>query len=351
MMVSRAVAESAGQDFTRKAFKAGTGPFVLTEAVKDDHMTFEKNSDWWGTDDSGGKLPLLDKVIIKPVLDSNVRLTNLKTGDAQYANNIAPKDVAGLKTDSTLSYMQVPGYAFNSLSVNRAPGFILNDARYVKAINLAMDRQELLDKAFFGVGVVAYGAVAPGHFSFDPNFKPYEKADPDGAKALVDQVGKGPLSFEFLVSAGDPTLLQQAQLIQAQLRKASIDAQLVQLEFAQILKQTADHVFKGIAFLGWSGRIDPDGNTYDFAYTGRPNNDGLYSNPDVDKLLDQQRQTSDTNERTTALRKAEQIYVVDDPSRAWFRFGVAQQLTSTKVQGLAPYPDQIPRFQLASLAR
>jgi hypothetical protein len=51
------------------------------------------------------------------------------------------------------------------------------------------------------------------------------------------------------------------------------------------------------------------------------------------------------------LRKAEQIYVFDDPARAWFRFGVAQMLTSTKLQGLQPYPDQIPRFQFASLAK
>jgi len=159
------------------------------------------------------------------------------------------------------------------------------------------------------------------------------------------------LSFEFLVPSGDPALLQQAQLIQAQLRKADIDAQIAQLEFAQILKQQSDHVFKGITYVGWSGRIDPDGNTYDFNYTGRPLNDSSYSNPDVDKLLDEQRAASDEATRKTALRKAEQIFVVDDPSRAWFRFGVAQQLTSTKVQGLAPYADQIPRLQLASLAK
>ena len=351
MMVSRQVVESAGQDFTRKPFKAGTGPFIMTEAVKDDHITFEKNPDWWGTDSSGGKLPLLDKVIFHTVLDSNVRLTNIKTGDAQYASNIAGKDVAGVKSDSTLSYMELPAYAYSSLTTNRAPGFVFNEARYVKAVNMAMDRQELLDKAFFGLGVVGYGAVAPGHFSFDPNFKPYEKADADGAKALVDQVGKGALSFELLVPSGDPVTLQQAQLIQAQLRKASIDAQLTQLEFAQILKQQADHVFKGMTFVGWSGRIDPDGNTYDFNYTGRPNNDGSYTNPDVDMLLDQQRQSSDQNERTAALRKAEQIYVVDDPARVWFRFAVAQQLTSTKVQSIAPYPDGVPRFQVASLAK
>ncbi len=351
MMVSRQVAEAAGQDFTRKAFKAGTGPFVLTEAVKDDHITMEKNPDWWGTDPSGGRLPLLDKLIYRPITNSDVRLTNVRTGDAQYANNIAPKDVAGLKNDSTLAYKVVPGLSFGSLVTNRKEGFIFNDARYVKAVSMALDRQELIDKAFFGVGVVGYGTIAPAHFAYDANFKPFEKADPDGARALIDQVGKGPLSFEFLVPSGDPALLQQGQLVQAQLRKAGIDAQIVQLEFAQILKQQTDHAYKGMTYVGWSGRIDPDGNTYDFNYTDRPNNDSSYSNPDVDKLLDEQRQTSDQAARRTALRKAEQIYVVDDPARVWFRFGVAQQLTPTTVQGLSPYPDQIPRFHLASMSK
>jgi peptide/nickel transport system substrate-binding protein len=351
MMVSQKVADAAGQDFTRKAFKAGTGPFMLTEAVKDDHITLEKNPAWWGKDPAGNALPLLDKITIKPITDSNVRLTNLKTGDAHVANNIAPKDVAALKTDTTMTYQEVPGLAFGSLVPNRKEGFTFNEARYVKAVSMALDRQELLDKAFFGIGVVGYGTIAPAHFAYDAAFKPFEKADPEGAKALVAAVGKGALALEFLVPSGDPALLQQAQLIQAQLRKADIDAQIVQLEFAQILKQQADHVFKGMTYVGWSGRVDPDGNTYDFNYTGRPNNDGSYSNKDVDTLLDEQRQTTDLTKRKDALRKAEQIYVVDDPSHVWFRFGVAQLLTSKKLQGLEPYPDQIPRFQYASLQK
>jgi peptide/nickel transport system substrate-binding protein len=351
MMVSQKVADAAGPDFTRKAFKAGTGPFVLTEAVKDDHITLEKNPDWWGKDSAGNKLPLLDKIIIKPITNSDVRLTNLKTGDAQFCNNVSPKDVAGVKTDSTLTYQEVPGYTYGSLVPNRKEGFVFSEGRYVKALSMAIDRQELLDKAFFGIGVVGYGAVAPKHFAYDANFKPFAKADPDGAKKLVSDVGKGPLSFEFLVPSGDPALLQQAQLIQAQLRRADIDAQIAQLEFAQILKQQTDKVFKGITYVGWSGRIDPDGNSYDFNYTGRPNNDGSYSNPDVDKLLDDQRQSSDMAKRSDDWKKAEQIYVVDDPSRVYYRFGVAQMLTTKKVQGLSPYPDQIPRFQFASLSK
>jgi peptide/nickel transport system substrate-binding protein len=351
MMLSRKAVEAGGEDFTRKAFKAGTGPFVLTEAIKDDHITLEKNPDWWGKDNAGNKLPLLDKIVVRPILNSDVRLTNLKTGDAQIGNNIAGKDVAGLKTESTLVYMEKPAYAWNSVIPNRKAGFVFEEGRYVKAVSMAIDRQEILQKVFFGVGSVGYGTIAPAHFAHDPNFKPFEKADPEGAKRLVQEVGKGPLSFELLISSGDPVLLQRAQLIQAQLKKADIDAQITQLEFAQVLKVQSEHTFSGMSDIGWSGRVDPDGNTYDQLYTGRPNNDSSYSNPEVDRLLDEQRANSDESKRREALRKAEQTYVVDDPARAWYRFGVAQIAAAKNVQGLEVYPDQIVRYANLSLQK
>ncbi|MDQ3812042.1 MAG: ABC transporter substrate-binding protein, partial [Chloroflexota bacterium] len=338
-------------DFTRRAFKAGSGPFVLTEAVKDDHITLERNADWWGTDASGGKLPLLEKIIVRPVTSGDVRLTNIKTGDAHLANNVSPKDVNPAKSDSSVSYQEKPAFNFFSLVPNRKEGFIFNEARYVRALAMAIDRKELLDKAFFGVGSVGYGTIAPSHFAYDQNFKPLERPDADGARKLIQEVGKGPLAFEFLVSSGDPALLQQAQLIQAQLRKADIDAQISQLEFAQILDLQNKKEFKGLTYIGWSGRIDPDANTYDHIYTGRPFNDSSYSNKEVDRYLDEQRATTDEAKRKDALRKAEQIYVVDDPARVWFRFGVAQLLTVKAVQGLEPYPDQIPRLHFASLQK
>jgi peptide/nickel transport system substrate-binding protein len=351
MMVSRPAAEAGGADFTRKAFKAGTGPFILTEAVKDDHITLEKNPEWWGKDSAGNALPLLDKVTVRPITNSDVRFANLRTGEAQIANNIAPKDVAAAKAESALSYQVKPGLAFNSLIPNRKGGFVFEEARYVKAVSMAIDRQEFLNKVWFDVGTIGYGTIAPPHFAYDEGFKPYEKADPEGAKQLVSEVGKGPLSFEFLVPAGDPFLLQQAQLIQAQLKKADINAEIAQLEFAQILDLQSKKEFKGLTLVGWSGRIDPDGNTYDHIYSGRPFNDSSYSNKEVDRLLDEQRVTADEAKRRGLLRQAEQIYVVDDPARVWLRFGVAQLVTAKRLQGLEPYPDQIIRFQYASLQR
>src|SRR5881396_3129620 len=85
MMVSKAVVTAMGADFTLKRFKAGTGPFILTEAVK--------NPNWWGKDTDGSKLPYLDKITVRPIIDPDVRLTNLRTGDAQVINGVSGKDV------------------------------------------------------------------------------------------------------------------------------------------------------------------------------------------------------------------------------------------------------------------
>ena len=353
MMVSRKAFEAAAtpDDFTRKAFKAGTGPFMLTEAVKDDHMTLEKNASWWGTDKEGNKLPFLDKITVKPITSSDVRFTNLRTNDAQVANNIAGKDIPTAKTESGLNYAEKPALSFRSLIPNRAAGFIFNEGRYVKAVSMAIDRKELLEKGYFNLGAVGYGTLAPAHFAHDAGFKPFEKADADGAKKLVAEVGKGALAFDFLVPAGDPVTLQIAQLIQAQLKKADITANIQQLEFAKILELQSAKSYKDLTFVGWSGRIDPDGNTYDHIYSKRPFNDSSYSNAQVDKLLDEQRATADEAKRKDALRKAEQIYVVDDPARVWLGFGAAQLATSKKVVAPPVYPDQIVRFHLMSMAK
>ena len=351
MMLSKKAVDAGGADFTRNPIGAGSGPFKFIEAKKDDHVTLEKNASYWGKDKDGNKLPYLDKIVIKPITNSDVRFTNLRTGDAQVANNITGKDIAPARADTSLVYKEKPSFAFDSLIPNEKPGFLFNDHRLVKAVSMALDRREILERWAFGAGAVAYGTIAPSHFAFDPNFKPFEKPDPDGAKKVVTSVGKGPLEFELLVSAGDPSLVQLASLIQAQLAKADIKMNLNQLEFAQILKLQDDHTFTGMTLIGWSGRVDPDGNTYDHVYTGRPNNDSNYSNPQVDKLLDESRATFDQDKRKTAFRAAEQIYAVDDPARAWYRFRVSQVLTTKNLQGLEAYPDSIVRFQYGWLQR
>ena len=354
MMVSKKVVDAAGADFTLKPFKAGTGPFVLTEAVKNDHYTLEKNPDWWGKDAAGNKLPYLDKIIVRPITDADVRLTNLRTGQIQVMNQINGKDVPAVQSDSTLTYSQVGSFSWNSMVPNEAPNFIFSDHRLVKAVAMAIDRDEILQKgAAAGIGLVGWGPISPAHFAYDPNFKPWPKADPDGAKALVAQaLGAGKkLQFELLVPSGDAGTLQTAQLIQSELAKADIVVDLKIQLFNDIVTLQQQHKHLGMTFVGWSGRLDPDGNTYDFVVTNSPNNDSSYHNDQVDTLMKQQRAESDPAKRKTLLLQAQQIYAVDDPSRVWFGFGVSPLISVKNLTGMESYPDRIPRFQTAQLQK
>src|SRR5207253_7217723 len=195
MMLSQKAVEAGGADFTRKPVNAGTGPFAFVEAVKDDHITLEKNPDWWGKDKDGNKLPYLEKIIVKPIVEGTVRTTNLRTGDALVANNIVGKDVESLRSDPSLVYSQGPNYGFDSIYTNRKKGAAFEDGRYARAVSMAIDRQQIADQIFYGTRTPGYGTIAPSHFAADPTFKPFEKADPAGAKALIQQIGK-PLQFE-----------------------------------------------------------------------------------------------------------------------------------------------------------
>ena len=351
MMVSKKVVDAAGADFTLKPFKAGTGPFVLTEAVKNDHYTLEKNPDWWGKD-GGNKLPYLDKIIVRPITDADVRLTNLRTGQIQVMNQINGKDVAAVKSDSTLTYLQVGSFSWNSMVPNEATGFIFNDHRLVKAVAMAIDRDEILQRgSAAGIGLVGWGPISPAHFAYDANFQPWPKADPEGAKKLIAETGKGPLKFELLVPSGDAGTLQNAQLIQSELAKADITVDLKTQTLNEIVTIQQQHKHLGMTFVGWSGRLDPDGNTYDFVVTSSPNNDSSYHNDQVDTLMKQQRAESDPAKRKTILLQAQQIYAVDDPSRVWFGFGVSPLISVKNLTGMESYPDRIPRFQTAQLAK
>ena len=183
MMVSRKVVEAVGADFTLKPFKAGTGPFVLTEAVKNDHYTLEKNPDWWGKDANGNKLPYLDKVTVKIITDADVRLTNLRTGNVQLVNLINGKDVPAVKADTTLNYQEVGSFAFNSMVPNEAQGYIFNEKRYVKAVAMAIDRDEILNRGpAQGVGLVGYGPISPAHFAYDAGFFVHTSAAEDAGE-------------------------------------------------------------------------------------------------------------------------------------------------------------------------
>ena len=330
MMLSMAAVQAGGQNFSLAPTGAGSGPFEFVEWKRNDHLTLKKNPGYWKAG-----LPYLDGVTYRAIPDVNAILAALKTGDIDIARTIAPKDVASVKADSTFIYRDTPAIGFNGFELNTgAPPF--NDPAKRQAVALAIDRYEVLKNINFNIGVVGYGPIPPSSWAFDSSEKIYDHAD--AAKAKSTATG---FSFTYKTTS-DPINQQLAALLQSELAAAGITMNIQTEEFATYVQECATHKFQACN-VNWSGRIDPDGNTYAWWHTKGDFNDSLYSNAQVDAWLEDARVNTDQNKRKQDYVNAQKQIVADAPY-IFTVFGVSAQISDTKIHGFTLYPDLMIRM-------
>ena len=341
MMVSPAAVQKYGDDLTIAPIGAGTGPFRFVEWKQDDHVTLERNPDYWKTAANGDKLPYLDKITYRIIVDENARLNNLKTGDVDITQRPPAKDIAAIKKDSSFVYKETPALDFGGIELNPSAEPFNNKALR-QAVAFAVDRDQILQTVAFGIGTVSNGPISPPMPAYDKAFKPYTH-DVAKAKAKLTEGGKpGGFSFTLLIPGGSPANQQEAELVKDELKDAGITVNIVAEEFTKLVDDTAKHNFQA-TFIGWSGRVDPDGNTYNHFHTGGGFNDGQYSNSQVDDLLDQARATYDADKRNVLYRQINQI-IAEDAPWAFISHGVASELHTPKVKGFVLVADAIQRY-------
>jgi len=333
MILSPAAIAKGGADFALKPIGAGTGPFAFVEWKRDDHLTLKKNPSYWVS----GR-PYLDELIYRPITDSSSALAALRTGDIDVAgtNAIADKDVASIKSDSSLIYKDAAGLSFGGFEVNSGGSSVFTDKAKREAVALALDRAQIVKNVFFDVHVLSRGPIPPTSWAYDSSEQIYAKPDLAKAKSMAS-------GFSFgLKTPNTPGSIQEATLIKDQLSKADITVNIQVEEFGQVLNDAEAHKFDA-ALVGWSGRIDPDGNMFGWFHTGGGFNDGQYSNSQVDTLLEQARTETDQSKRKSLYDQAQQM-LVQDVAYVFIEHGPAQEITSAKVHNFPLIADSIDRF-------
>lgn len=345
MMLSPAVVQKLGKNLANGPVNAGSGPFEFKEWVKSDHLTIVRNPHYWLKNAQGSALPYLQSVRYRPITDETVEYTNLQTGNIDVADTVDPVFVSQAKADPNLIYKQSPGLSFFGIELNTtaAP---LNNVHVRRAVAWGINRDEIVNSVFKGVGVVAQGPLAPGGWAYSSSFAPFHY-DVNQAKAELQQAGKTSVSFTLLVQSGSPLTTQEAQFLQSELQPAGITVNIKEETFATLLSDTQTHNFQA-ALLGWSGRTDPDGNLYSWFHTNGGNNNTLYSNPQVDSLLDSARSSADQATRAQDYIQA-QTQIVSDAPYVFIDHGVAIQATSKKVVNYQVASTTIMQFVNVSL--
>jgi peptide/nickel transport system substrate-binding protein len=166
--------------------------------------------------------------------------------------------------------------------------------------------------------------------------------DVNKAKALLKEAGvTTPLKLEMMVT-NNPVDAQLGQVIQAMVGEAGFDVSLRSMEFATQLRDQQQGKFQ-LSRVGWSGRIDPDGNVHPFWTSGGGQNDGKFSNATMDKLLTDARAVYDFESRKKLYDEAQRI-VQDETSLIYLYNQPWFYATSARLGGFQLHPDVMIRL-------
>ncbi len=337
MMVSPKAAREEGDKFGLHPVCAG--PYKFVERVQQDRMVFEKFNDYWNKDNV-----FIDKIVYLPIVDATVRLANLKSGGLDLIERVLATDIKDVRSDPNLVLSTAPELGYLGLTINikndKNKGALSQSEKVRQALDLSIDREALNQVVFNGEFTPGNQWVSPQHPYYQKAF-PVRPRDVEKAKALLKEAGvTPPVTADMMVPKGAENEAV-AQVLQSMAAEAGFDLKIRVLEFATSLKEAQAGNFQ-VYQINWSGRIDPDGNSYVFLHSGAPQNDGGYSNPEADKLMEDARLVADPAERKAIYERLTKLVLNDEPiiylyHRTWLIAHIK------KLEGYRPMPDGLVR--------
>src|SRR6202165_4945818 len=267
MMVSPKAAKEAGDKFGQHPVCAG--PYKFVERVQQDRMVFEKFADYWNKDNV-----FIDRVVFLPIVDATVRLANLKSGGLDLIERVLANDIKTVQTDFRLTPSTAPELCYLGLPINiandKTKGALSQSEKVRQALDLSIDREAVNQVVFNGEFTPGNQWISPEHPYYQKSF-PIRPRDIAKAKALLKESGAAlPVSVDFMVPKGAENEAV-AQVIQSMAAEAGFDLKIRLLENATALKQAQAGEYQ-LFLRAWSGRIDPDGNSYIFLHSNAPQN-------------------------------------------------------------------------------
>ncbi len=337
MMVSPKAAKEAGDKFGLHPVCAG--PYKFVERVQQDRMVFEKFADYWNKDHI-----FIDRVVFLPIVDATVRLANLKSGGLDLIERLLATDIKAVSADPKLKLSTAIELGYQGVTLNigndKAKGPLSQSAKVRQALDLSIDREAINQVVFNGEFKPGNQWINPDHPYYQKSF-PVPQRDVAKAKALLKEAGvTPPVSVDFMVPKGAETEAV-SQVIQSMAAEAGFDMKIRVTEFATSLKAAEAGDYQAY-MLAWSGRIDPDGNSYIFQKTGAPQNYSAWSNADADKALDEARLVTDQAQRKAIYEKLTRLVLDEEPILYIFHRRILIAHT-TRLEGYKQMPDGLVR--------
>jgi peptide/nickel transport system substrate-binding protein len=294
----------------------GTGPYVLKAWQRNNKIELTRNTKYYGT------APYLDQIVFYVMPDNTAQVTALKTHSLDLITSpLPPQDVVSLRQDHNVNIQQETGDGILYLPLNMKDP-ILGDLKVRQALNLLVDRRAIAEQFFHSIDQASVTSLLPGTWSYDASIK-VPAANPQQAARILAQDGwkkdgngilakKGKELSLTLSTYNDPNRVEILTYLQNVLQQAGIKANVVQSDWPTFLGNIQAHHFQ-IGIIGALNLYDPDRGMYPGFITNGTNNWSAYSNPKVDRLLQQARQESDRAKRKAMYVQTWKILNYDLP--------------------------------------
>ena len=315
----------------------GTGPFIWANYRKDDRIIYNANVNYFR-----GKQPI-DRLVFSITPDQATREARLEAGECDVIPYPNPANVEKLKSNPNLQVLEQEGLNVGYLAMNvKKPPF--DNVKVRQAINMAIDKEAILAAVYQGAGKAAKNPIPPTIWSYDDSIEAYPY-DVEKAKALLAEAGVSDLQTDLwympVQRPYNPDAKRMAELMQADLAKVGITAELKTFEWGEYRKRLQEGEHQ-MGMLGWTGdNGDPDNFMGVLLSCGsaRPGGQNVakWCNEEFTKLIDDAKQISDVEKRTELYQQAQAIFHEDAP---WVpvAHSVVHMPMSKKVSGYKVHP-------------
>lgn len=354
MIMSPTALAALGEDFGTAP--VCVGPFKFDNRVAQNSIDVVRDPNYYDAD-----RVFLDGISYRIITDDGIRAANLQSGDAQVGDSLSTQDVPGLREapgitvleSNSLGYQGVTFNVGNVDGLGQPPGDVgtpaANDPRVRQAFELAVDREGLAQTVFGGLNAPACSPISPDTDFTSDAAQACTPHDPEAARNLLTEAGVSvPFPLTMTVT-NSPDTLRLAQALQATVAEGGFELTIEPTEYSSLLDQQDRGDFELIQ-LGWSGRVDPDGNITNFLAGDGGQNVAGFSDPAVDALLLEAKSATDQAERVRLYGEVVTAVQAADPIVYLYRERNLTGVTDA-VQGVRVYPDGVVRVAFAGLTR
>ena len=299
----------AGDKFGDQLYQnpIGTGPYKFVSYQRGGNMVFTRHDDYWG-----GKAAIKE-VVFRKVTEEAARLAALESGQADFINNVPVHEVARFQKHPRVRIDQLEGLRMFLLAMNVAHKPF--DNKLVRqAVNYSVDAPAIVKNIFDGIGYPLNGPVGSNVIGADPKHKRYPY-DPKKARELLAQAGfKDGCDVQLYYSAGRyPKDREVCQAVAAQMVKGGFRVELISQEWALFWGGDGVNGGKLPFYYNNRGSLTDADTFYDQYFRTGTTKRCNYSNPALDKIIDEEQTIPDVKKRIALLQQAGKILMEDVP--------------------------------------